>query len=135
MASTKTAKPAADAKPAAEVITSDGEHLSPAQGKAVTDIGAAFATASKIPASKAAIKAQKADAKKAAKPTTKADDRRKLADRVMAHVATMTLTDDEKAIVANWLFGLPMNRDNWPSVLPRPTRGVWVKDETATDSK
>ena len=133
MASNKTAKPAT---PAADVVIShDGEKLTGDQAKAVNAIGSAFATAAKIPASKAAIKAQKADAKRnAAKPSTKADDRRKLADRVLAHVATMELTDAEKALVANWLFGLPMNRDNWPSVLPKPTRGIWVKED-ATAAK
>jgi hypothetical protein len=112
-------------------VTSAGEHVD-ADKVVVTDAGAAFKKAATIPASKAAIKAQKSSAKKNAGSASKADDRRKLADRVLNHVATMTLTDDEKSIVANWLFGLPMNRDNWPSVLPRPTRGVWVK---ATDEK
>jgi hypothetical protein len=126
MASTKTAaRTATDT-----VITSAGEHVD-AANVVVTDVGAAFKTAATIPASKAAIKKQKAHAKKNAKPATKSDDRRKLADRVLAHVATMTLTDDEKALVANWLFGLPMNRDNWPTVLPKPTRGIWVKDADA----
>lgn len=129
----KTAKTAAPAT----VISSSGEVLTADQAANVNAIGSAFATAAKIPASKAAIKAQKADAKKnAAKPSTKADDRRALADRVLAHVATMELTDAEKALVANWLFGLPMNRDNWPAVLPRPTRGIWVKDVAdATSAK
>lgn len=118
-------------------VTSAGESI-PTKDVVVTDVGAAFAKAATIPASKAAVKAQKAAAKRnAAKPSTKADDRRKLADRVLEHVATMELTDDEKKLVSNWLFGLPMNRDNWPTVLPKPTRGIWVKDEapaaTATE--
>ena len=120
----------------ATVISPDGEKLTTSQAAAVKDIGAAFATAAKIPASKAAVRAQKADAKRnAAKPATKADDRRKLADRVLAHVATMSLTDDEKKLVSNWLFGLPMNRDNWPTVLPKPTRGIWVKEDATAPTK
>lgn len=124
---TRTAAPAADV-----VISSAGEELTAAQAAKVNAIGAAFSTAAQIPPSKAAVRAQRADAKRTAtKPSTKADDRRALADRVLAHVATMELTDAEKALVANWLFGLPINRANWPAVLPKPTRGVWVKDVVA----
>jgi hypothetical protein len=124
MATTKTA-----AMPAKDVIVTSAGEKTDASNVVVTDFGAAFKKAATIPASKAAIKAQKAAAKAAKPASTKADDRRKLADRVLSHVATMELTDAEKALVANWLFGLPMNRENWPTVLPRPTRGIWVRDE------
>jgi hypothetical protein len=121
----RTRKAAPDApKPELKIVDgASGEDVTPTAP--VVNLGAAFASAGEKTEAARKVAGVKPAKVQTPKGPSKNELKRQLADRVVAAIGAIEMTEDEAKTVSQWIHHLPVNRENWPASLPTPDRSNW----------